>query len=272
VAKIEKKKVWTALLLIPPLVLLVALGPSLLLTLMVLFITTLGMREFYNLATPNSGRTGHVVGIILGLMLSIVFSYGNPEILTPFIVILLLVLYTLFMVTSRDLLAAVSNMSITFFGIFYIGFLLSHVILIRNQIDGTAWLLFLLITVWSGDIIALFSGTLFGKHKLYPKISPNKTYEGLIGAVGGSVVIGLLYATFFLPYFNKGACILVTIGMGILGQLGDFTESMLKRSAQVKDSGSLFPGHGGVLDRIDSFLFSSPFLYYLLPLFSKETP
>jgi phosphatidate cytidylyltransferase len=230
------------------------------------------MREFYNLALPHSGHTGHVVGIILGLMLSIIFSYGNPEILAPFIIILLLILCTLFMVTSQDLSTAMSNLSITFFGIFYIGFLLSHVILIRNQADGRAWLLFLMITVWSGDIIALFSGTHFGKHKLYPKISPNKTYEGLLGAIAGSVIVGLLYAFFFLPYFNKGACILVAIGMGILGQLGDFTESMLKRSAQVKDSGSLFPGHGGVLDRIDSFLFSSPFLYYLLPLISKETP
>ena len=270
-AKIEKKKVWTALLLIPPLVLLIALTPSLVLTLMVLIITLLGMREFYNLALPNSGQSGHVVGIILGLMLSIIFSYGNPEILLPFIILLLLVLCTLFMVTSQDLSTAISDLSITFFGIFYIAFLLSHVILIRNQVDGKAWLLFLMITVWSGDIIALFSGTLFGKHKLYPKISPNKTFEGLLGAVAGSVIIALLYTSFFLPNFNKGACILVAIGMGILGQLGDFTESMLKRSAQVKDSGSLFPGHCGVLDRIDSFLFSSPFLYYLLPLLSKET-
>ncbi|MBM4341149.1 MAG: hypothetical protein FJ110_16585 [Deltaproteobacteria bacterium] len=271
-AKIEKKKVWTALLLIPPLVLIIALGPSLILTLMVLLITLLGMREFYNLALPDSERIGHVVGIILGLVLSIIFSYGNPDILIPFIILILLVLCTFFMITSQDLLTTISKLSVTFFGIFYIGFLLSHVILIRNQADGRAWLLFLMITVWSGDIIALFSGTLFGKHKLYPKISPNKTYEGLFGAIIGSVVIGLLFAFFFLPNFNTVACILVTIGMGILGQVGDFTESMLKRGAQVKDSGSLFPGHGGVLDRIDSFLFSTPFLYYLLPLLSKETP
>jgi len=270
-AKIEKRKVWTAVLLIPPLVLIIALGSPLILTLMVFLIIVLGLREFYNLAIPHSGRTGHVTGILLALMFSILFAYGNPEILTPFIILLLLILCTLFMITSQNLLTATSNLSITFFGIFYIGFLLSHVILIRNQVDGKAWLLFLMITIWSGDIFALFSGILFGRHKLYPKISPNKTYEGLFGAIFGSVVTGLLYATFFLPNFNKVSCILVATGMGILGQLGDFIESLLKRSAQVKDSGSLFPGHGGVLDRIDSFLFSSPFLYYLLPWLSKET-
>jgi len=271
-AKIEKKKVWTAVLIIPPLILLITLGPSILLPVMVLIITLLGMREFYALALPSSGRVERVVGMVLGLMLSVFFSYGNAEIVYPFLALVLLALSALFMITSQNLLTAVSNLSITFFGIFYIGFLLSHVILIRNQMDGKEWLLFLMITVWAGDIIALFGGTLFGRHKLYPKISPNKTYEGLLGAIAGSVLIGLLFASLFLPDFNKGLCILVTIGMGILGQLGDFTESMLKRSAQVKDSGSLIPGHGGVLDRVDSFLFSAPFLYYLLPHLSQVTP
>jgi phosphatidate cytidylyltransferase len=239
---------------------------------MVLLITLLGMKEFYRLALPRSVWVERVIGIVLGLILSILFSYGDADIFSPFFVLILLVLCGLFMITSQNLLTAISNLSITFFGIFYIGFLLSHVILIRNQVDGREWLLFLMITVWAGDIIALFTGTLFGRHKLYPKISPNKTYEGFLGAIVGSVIIGFLYASFFLPYFNKGACILVAVGIGTLGQLGDFTESMLKRSAQVKDSGSLFPGHGGVLDRIDSFLFAAPFLYYLLPLLLKEIP
>jgi len=270
--KIEKKKVWTALLIIPPFVLLVALGPSILFTLMVLITIILGLLEFNTLALPQSGKIERLIGLGLGLILSIFFAHGEPESFPPFLVLTLLILSVLYMVTSENLSSVISNLGMTFFGIFYVGFLLSHIILIRSQTDGRVWVLFLIITVWAGDIIALFSGTLFGKHKLYPKISPNKTYEGLLGAIAGSVIIGLLFAFFFLPYFNKGICILVTIGMGILGQLGDFTESMLKRSAQVKDSGSLFPGHGGVLDRIDSFLFSTPFLCYLLPLFSKETP
>ncbi len=271
-AKIEKKKIWTALIIIPPFVLLIALGPSILFALIVLITILLGLLEFNNLALPQSRQIQRLTGISLGLILSILFVYGEARSFSPFLVLMLLLLCVLYMATAEHLSSVISNLGITLFGIFYVGFLLSHIILIRNQTDGRAWVLFLIITVWAGDIIALFSGTLFGKHKLYPKISPNKTYEGLLGAIVGSVVIGLLYASLFLPYLNKGVCILVTIGMGILGQLGDFTESMIKRSAQVKDSGSLFPGHGGVLDRIDSFLFSTPFLFYLLPLLLKETP
>ncbi|MDI7260264.1 MAG: phosphatidate cytidylyltransferase [Thermodesulfobacteriota bacterium] len=270
--KIEKKKVWTALLIIPPFVLLIALGPSILFTLMVLITTLLGLLEFFNLALPQSGRIERLIGIGLGLILSILFSYGEARILSPLLALTLLILSVLFMATSRNLSSVIPNLGVTFFGIFYVGFLLSHIILIRNQTDGRIWVLFLIITIWAGDIFALFSGTLLGRHKLYPKISPNKTYEGLVGAILGSVIIGLAYALLFIPYFDRGICILVTIGLGVLGQLGDFTESMLKRSAQVKDSGTLFPGHGGILDRIDSFLFSAPFFYHILPYLLKETP
>jgi phosphatidate cytidylyltransferase len=137
--------------------------------------------------------------------------------------------------------------------------------------EGRVWVLLLIVTVWAGDIFAFLSGSLLGKHKLYPKISPNKTYEGLGGAIGGSILVALVYSHFFIPRMDAGLCILLAVGLTILGQLGDFTESMLKRSAQVKDSGSLIPGHGGMLDRMDSFLFSAPFFHYFLLYFLKET-
>jgi len=270
--KIEKKKIWTAIVIIPPVVFLIALGPPLVLTLMVLLVTFLGLREFYNLSLPDSQRIERVVGIGLGVILSLVISCGDAKNVSPFVVILLLILSLLFMATSKNLSSTISHIGITLFGIFYIGFLLSHVVLIRNIVDGKLWVLFLMVTVWAGDIFALFIGSLFGKRKLYPKISPKKTYEGLAGGVVGSVAVALIFALVFIPRFDKGPCILLAIGMGLLGQLGDFTESMLKRSAQVKDSGSLIPGHGGMLDRLDSFLFSAPFLYYSLPYFLKETP
>jgi len=268
--KIEKKKIWTALLIIPPLILLIAWGPSLLLTAMVLMTILLGMKEFYRLALPDAGWMEQGIGITCGLILAMLFSYGAGKLFSVFLVLTLLMLCTLFMIISNNLSKAMANLSLTFFGIFYVAFLLSHVILIRNHADGREWILFLIITVWAGDILALISGTLFGKHKLYPKISPNKTYEGLLGAILGSVLIGPIFASFFLPSLHPGICLLIAVGIGFLGQLGDFTESMLKRSAQAKDSGTLFPGHGGVLDRIDSFLFATPFVYYLLPLLSKE--
>jgi phosphatidate cytidylyltransferase len=270
--KIEKKKVWTATLIIPPVVLLIALSPPVVFILMVLITTFFGLREFYNLALPHSKKIERFIGITLGILFSLVITYGDTKGVLPFVVLLLLVFSLLFMATSKNLSSTIPNIGITFFGVFYIGFLLSHVSLIRNMEDGKLWVLFLMVTVWAGDIFALFSGSLLGRHKLYPKISPNKTYEGLAGAIAGSILVAWFFSLFFIPYFAKGPCLLVAFGMGILGQAGDFIESMLKRSAQVKDSGSLIPGHGGMLDRLDSFLFSAPFLHYVLPYLLKETP
>ncbi len=268
---IEKKKIWTAIVMVPPMISLIAMGPPAVLILMVLVTTLLGLREFYTLTLPHSKWVERWAGIGLGLTLSVMISYGGTNIVFPFLVLLLLLLSILFMITSKNLTSTMSNMGIVFFGIFYIGFLLSHVSMIRHRIDGNQWVLFLIATVWAGDISAFLSGTLLGRHKLYPKISPKKTYEGLAGGIAGSVTVALTFAFFFIPQLGIGFCIFLAIGLGFLGQLGDFTESMLKRSAQVKDSGSLIPGHGGMLDRLDSFLFSAPFLHYSLLYLFKET-
>jgi phosphatidate cytidylyltransferase len=269
--RVKKKKVWTGIFFVPPVVFLIAIGPPVVLFLMVFLATFLGLREFYQLALPNSKRIERWVGIGLGLILCILISYGDVNIAFPFFVLLLLFLSILFMVTSQNLSSAIPHIGITLLGIFYIGYLLSHVFLIRKMVDGTNWVLFLIATVWAGDISAFLSGSFWGRHKLYPKISPKKTYEGLGGALIGSIIVALIFAHLFIPHLGKGLCILLAISLGILGQGGDFIESMLKRSAQVKDSGSLIPGHGGMLDRLDSFLFSAPFLHYALLYLLKET-
>jgi len=269
--RLEKKKIWTAIVMVPPMIFLIAMGPPAVLILMVFLATLLGLREFYTLTLPHSKWFERWVGMGLGLILSMMISYGDTKIVFPFFVFLLLLLSILFMITSQNLSSTISNMGIMFFGIFYIGFLLSHVSMIRNMVDGKQWVLFLIATVWAGDISAFLSGTLLGRHKLYPKISPKKTYEGLAGGIVGSVIVALTFTLLFIPKLKIESCVLLAIGLGFLGQLGDFTESMLKRSAQVKDSGSLIPGHGGMLDRLDSFLFSAPFLHYSLLYLFKET-
>jgi phosphatidate cytidylyltransferase len=257
-------------LLVPPILFLIIIGPPALLSLMVLLATFFGLREFYTLALPNAKGIERLTGIGLGVLLSFLVIYGDDAIL-PFFVLLLLLLSLLFLAISQNRSSTISSMGILLFGILFIGFLIPHVSLIRNMAEGRVWVLLLIVTVWAGDIFAFLTGSLFGKHKLYPKISPNKTYEGLGGAIAGSVLVALAYKIFFIPRLDAGLCILLAIVLAVLGQLGDFTESMLKRSAQVKDSGSLIPGHGGMLDRMDSFLFSAPFLHYFLLYFLKET-
>jgi phosphatidate cytidylyltransferase len=269
--EIVNKKIKTAALLIPPVIFLVVFGPPAIFSMMVLLATFFGLREFYTLALPNSKKIERFVGIGLGLALSVIIVYGDVKAISPFFVLLLLLLSIFFLGTSQNLSLTTARMGIMLLGIFYVGFLLSHVSLVRNGVDGREWVLFLITTVWAGDIFAFLTGSLLGRHKLYPKISPNKTYEGLAGGIAGSILVAVTFSLLFIPTLEIGLCILLAIGLAVLGQLGDFTESMLKRSAQVKDSGSLIPGHGGMLDRVDSFLFSAPFLHYSLLYFLKET-
>jgi phosphatidate cytidylyltransferase len=269
---IDKKKIWTGAIIAPPLILLLVWGPSFTLSLIVLAATFLGLREFYTLALPESKRVERFVGIGLGMIFTAFLSCGSLSMTPLFLVLILAILSVLFMGTSQNLASTITHMGISFFGILYIGFLLSYVALTRNLPNGKQWALFLILTVWAGDIFALLGGSLLGKHKLYPKISPKKTYEGLMGGIIGSIIVALAFGLLFLPGIGKGVVILLAVGIGIFGQFGDFSESMIKRSAQVKDSGDLFPGHGGMLDRLDSFLFSSPFLYYSLIYFIKEKP
>jgi phosphatidate cytidylyltransferase len=125
------------------------------------------------------------------------------------------------------------------------------------------WLsLVLLLTLWASDTGAYFSGKTFGKRPLVPKISPNKTYEGLIGAMAGSMVITVI--SMRLTGTGVLGSIFLGLAIGFLGQLGDVFESAAKRVCEVKDASNLIPGHGGILDRIDSFTFAAPFLYYYL--------
>jgi phosphatidate cytidylyltransferase len=269
---IVKKKAWTGLLIVPPLILLIVYGPPILLPLMVLGATFLGLKEFYQLALPQSKKIEHALGMGLGLMLSALMAFADGKIVISSFVFILFSLSFLFMITSNDLLSTISKMGVTLLGILYVGFLLSHISLIRNLAKGQTWILFLITTTWAGDISAFLVGSWIGRHKLYPKISPKKTVEGLAGAVLGSVLVSLIFRELFTPDLHIAIVILVAFILGLLGQLGDLTESVLKRSAQVKDSGGLLPGHGGMLDRLDSFLFTAPFLYYVLVYWVKEAP
>jgi len=134
---------------------------------------------------------------------------------------------------------------------------------------GAQWVFFLLMTVWAGDTCAYFVGTLIGKHRLYPQISPKKTVEGLLGGLAGSMVVAGLLRVLFLKNLPWSHTPILASSILLLGQIGDLGESMIKRAVNAKDSSGLIPGHGGVLDRLDSFLFSAPFLYYYVLYFSR---
>ena len=135
--------------------------------------------------------------------------------------------------------------------------------------QGRSWLLLLTAVTAASDTAAFYTGTFFGRYKLCPAISPGKTWEGFAGGLAGSVAAALVVASFFLPGQNAFLVMAVALVLGCLGVVGDLAESLVKRAFNVKDSGTILPGHGGLLDRIDSLLLSAPVLYYLLSFPSR---
>lgn len=131
---------------------------------------------------------------------------------------------------------------------------------------GGDWLLFLFGLLWLGDTAAMFVGKAFGKHKLAPAVSPNKTIEGFIGGIVGAIVVAIILGFWRLDMIPLWQLVIIAIFCSIFGQLGDLVESMWKRSLNLKDSSALIPGHGGVLDRFDSLLFAAPVMYFCMQL------
>ena len=142
----------------------------------------------------------------------------------------------------------------------YCGLLASTLVGLRVQ-GGTPWVVLAFVVTWANDTVAYFAGMLSGKHKLYEKVSPKKTWEGFAGGAVGSVLGALVIRSTMLPELPAPMAVLLGAGAAVLGPVGDFTESLLKRAAGVKDSGKLIPGHGGLLDRIDALLFVVPWVY-----------
>jgi len=253
------KRLASAAFIIPPLILFYLYGPPYALSLIVAGVSLLGMREFYRL----TGARGEKGGIILGVLLCFTYQWLPWEARVGVLMILLFSVF-IYQIIRGELEDALRQIALPLLCILYIPFLLSHFILIDKEPDGRYWVLLLIASVWIGDTFALVVGKLWGRHPLSPRISPNKTVEGFIACFGGVLVVVMIFHRLLLSPISPLAMILSALGIGLFSQIGDLSESLLKRQAGVKDSGSLIPGHGGMLDRLDSFLFSAPFLYYFL--------
>jgi phosphatidate cytidylyltransferase len=149
----------------------------------------------------------------------------------------------------------------------YVALLFSYMVMLADlRPDGRQGLLLLFLVVWLGDTGAYFAGRALGRHKLYPAVSPKKTVEGAVGGLAGSVAGAFIARLWLLPAMTPAECVVLGAAGAFLEQVGDLCESLLKRSAGVKDSGSVLPGHGGMLDRVDGVLFAAPLIYGYLYL------
>jgi len=174
--------------------------------------------------------------------------------------LLLLLLMGLTVLTKNRIKLA--ELAPLFLGVVYIGFGFHYMIEVRAL--GLFWALLVFTTIWGSDIGAYLFGGWFGKRKLWPKISPNKTWEGAIGGVATSLVIAFVFVLIDSEQLSWSMAIQIGIVASVLGQIGDLIQSAYKRSAGVKDAGNLIPGHGGILDRCDSWIIVFPFIYYFI--------
>lgn len=270
------KRVLTAVVLIPLVLYLVFLPPGWqwLFTLATALVAALAGWEYLGLAQQKGSsppRIAVVVAIIA--LFAANFEWTDSD-LFPVIIgslTLALLIYCAFASPIERVIADAAN---SIFCFIYIGFTLMAIPELRAQHNGPSLVVFLLCVVWAGDTAALYIGRPFGRHKLAPTLSPNKTWEGTIASVMGSLLAAgaLLGIAEYLARWNSVKLsytdevwwywLILAVIVNIAAQVGDLAESALKRSAGVKDSGTLLPGHGGILDRIDALLLAAPALWY----------
>jgi phosphatidate cytidylyltransferase len=252
------KRIVTALILIPIIVWVILAAPQWVFLAVLAATGLLAYHEFDHIAAANGIRRAGWPGMAAGLLLLVA-----PNTLALMVLTALLGL-TLAMRVG-NLSAAMPAAGAFALGVFYIFGAWRCAAELR--LIQPHWLMFTMLLSWAGDTAALYTGKALGKHRLSPRISPAKTWEGAIGSVAGALIAGGLYAHYLIPQ----APLLITLGVAvagnITGQIGDLAESALKRGAGLKDSGTLLPGHGGWLDRIDSSLFAIPTVYALLTVF-----
>lgn len=230
----------------------------------------LGLYELYSMLEKKGIKVYKYFGVAMGtaIPLSIMIRF-EPTKSWEFLFIVLALLFLIIMQFRRRQNAGVTvNISTTLFGILYVAWFFSFLIKIRYLEFGLVLLATLLLVTKLGDIGAYLIGSRFGKTPLLPNISPKKTVEGAIGGLAFSV-IGALVSNAFL-HFSYLHIVVIGLGLGLLGQLGDLSESLIKRDCGVKDSGALLPGMGGILDEIDSLLFTAPVFYFYVNIIMKR--
>lgn len=243
-----------------------------------IFTLVIGLVSFFEFSKMVSKRRflpNQLIGFfsIALIIINSFYRFLDFELLT-LIIIPVVLLSELF----RRKESSIANVSTTLLGIFYIGLFSSALVLIREYYSDSNFLygqggyliIAVFVTIWVCDSAAYFIGSATGKHKVLPRVSPNKSWEGAIAGFIFSIITMVVAQSIVLDFLTLTDAIVIGLIVGTLGQAGDFVESQIKRDANVKDSSSLIPGHGGILDRFDSLLFSAPVIYLYLKFFVER--
>lgn len=233
----------------------------------------LGLREFYILMRAKGYRPFGALGYFCALAIS---AYAwRQGVAVPLILTASLLAIMIREIFRKDMSHSLIHMAVTVFGVMYVGWLGSHLVMLRQlpalrggpDEVGAQLVFFAALVTWATDTGAYLAGIAFGRHPLAPAISPKKTREGAVGGLAAAALVGWLCARGFADFITPLAGALLGLTAGLVGQLGDLVESLIKRDAGTKDTAELIPGHGGVLDRFDSLLFTVPVLYYWFRIF-----
>jgi phosphatidate cytidylyltransferase len=260
----------TAAVALPILAIIIALGPGWLLLILVVLVTAGGMMELLSLLVPETKSWVRIVTVATSLLLPLATYWKGVLGLSTATVAVIFVALTIHLLLYAQQKAILQSLGAMVFAQLYIPFLLSHVLLLFQVPSGRRWIFFLFFVIFAGDTGAYYAGHRWGRHKLWPAVSPGKTVEGALGGLLSSLATSLLVGKLLLSLGESGVSFLLSLGLVIasVGQMGDLMESMIKRVSKVKDASSILPGHGGLLDRLDSLIFAFPLTYYGVVFFA----
>lgn len=231
-----------------------------------LCISLLGLYELYRVFGIEKRSIGYI-GYITVLMYYLLVWFQIEEYLTLMIILSLMGMFAFYVITYPEY--QIDHVAKAFLSVVYAGIMMSYLFQTRYVPDGRIFIWLIFIASWGSDTCAYCSGMLLGKHKMTPNLSPKKTVEGAIGGVLGSAILGALFAFLFRRYFTEVASPVLTSAIAcavgaLISMIGDLTASGIKRDYTVKDYGNLIPGHGGIMDRFDSVIFTAPAVYFAL--------
>ncbi|MCF8111088.1 MAG: phosphatidate cytidylyltransferase [Desulfobacteraceae bacterium] len=259
------KRWLTAIVAVPALVALICKGSSAVFACLIALIAALAIREYFYIVSGGDKsfflKPVPVIGSILGLAMIAASLYTALDIifLLMFSGLILGALFS--MPAYRHDVKIMEAVAGQVQGIVYVFLPLCALVLLRCRPEGLIWVFFVVLVVFLGDVGAFYVGTYLGRHKLAPAISPGKSVEGALGGLAANIAVAVVYKILLLPDLPFALVIVFAVAVGIAGQIGDLFESQLKRKAGIKDSGTILPGHGGMLDRIDALLFAVPVAY-----------
>lgn len=254
------KRIASGVLFIPFFILLTAMAPGWAFSGFVVVLGAVGQWEFMRMLRQTGMPVYAWLGVVVGTALTASFEFPGAPIWA--VTLAVAALMSAGLCRGREFPPRLDAAALTLLGVLYVNWLLGHAIWLRSLPSGMAWIFLLVWVTWIGESAAYFVGSTLGRHQLTPRISPAKTVEGALAQLAVSPAAALGGRWLFFPECSVGHTLAVGVMLAVVGQIGDLVESWLKRGARTKDTGGLIPGHGGLLDRLDSLLFNTPALYY----------